>query len=146
MILGIDIAKAKFDVTVLVSGTRPRHRSFANTASGFAQLQAWLSTSPNASTAYQLAVQLAAMDLNVLTRYVQKSDLVYAGALLPYATADGITGLTGGGFLDVQDLMNVTNAVLGIAPKALSGDPNQAPSRRHGRQRTCRQIGAHCPK
>src|SRR5205807_10375054 len=30
------------------------------------QLQAWLSISPNATTAYQLAVQLAAMDLNVL--------------------------------------------------------------------------------
>src|SRR5207247_5338196 len=52
------------------------------------QLQAWLSVSPNATAAYQLAVQLAALDLNVLTGYVKATDLVYAGQLLPYVTAD----------------------------------------------------------
>jgi hypothetical protein len=91
------------------------------------QLQSWLSISPNATAAYQLAVQLAAMDLNVLTGYVKTSDLVYAGQLLPYATADAITGLTTGGFIDVQDLMNAANAVLAqVKPGTPSGDPNQA--------------------
>jgi hypothetical protein len=91
-----------------------------------ARLQAWLSTSPNATTAYQLAVQLAAMDLNVLAGYVKATDLVFAGGLLPYATADSIAGLTSGGFIDVQDLMQAANAVLAqVMPGAPSGDPNQ---------------------
>jgi titin len=93
-----------------------------------AQLQAWLSTSPNATTAYQLAVQLAAMDLNVLAGYVHATDLVFAGALLPYAGVDAIGGLTSGGFIDVQNLLNDANNVLGLVnPGASSGsDPNTA--------------------
>jgi parallel beta-helix repeat protein len=90
------------------------------------QLQAWLSAPPNATTSYQLAVQLAAMDLNVLAGYVQGSDLVYASGLLPYATAYEIAGLTSGGFIDVQSLMSAANAELGADPRALEGDPNQA--------------------
>jgi hypothetical protein len=92
-----------------------------------AQLQAWLSVSPNATTAYQLAVQLAATDLNVLAGDVHGSDLVYAGGLLQYASAYGITGLTSGGFIDVQDLMSAANAMLAqVTTGAPSGDPNQA--------------------
>jgi hypothetical protein len=60
------------------------------------------------------------MDLNVLAANVQAADLVYAGGLLPYAGAYGITGLTSGGFIDVQDLMNAANAVL---TQANAGDP-----------------------
>src|SRR5258708_7953187 len=91
------------------------------------QLQAWLSISPNSTTAYQLAVQLAMADLNVLAGYVHATDLVYAGALVPYATAYGITGLTSGGFIDVVDLMKAANSVLGtVSPGAPSGDPNQS--------------------
>jgi hypothetical protein len=90
-----------------------------------AQLQAWLSTSPNATAADQLAVQLAAMDLNVLTGYVKASDLVFAGGLLPYASADNIPGLTSGGFIDVQYLMQAANAALGqVSPGAPANDPN----------------------
>jgi hypothetical protein len=92
-----------------------------------AQLQAWLSVSPNGTTAYQLAVQLAVTDLNVLAGSVHGTDLVYAGGLLPFASAYGITGLTSGGFIDVQDLMNAANAILAqVSPGAPSGDPNQA--------------------
>jgi uncharacterized delta-60 repeat protein len=92
-----------------------------------AQLQAWLSTSPNATAAYQLAVQLAALGLNVLARNVQATDLVFAGGLLPYASADNIAGLTSGGFIDVQNLMQAANAALGqVSPGAPAGDPNQA--------------------
>jgi hypothetical protein len=90
-----------------------------------AQLQSWLSVSPNATVAYQLAVQLAAMDLNVLAGDVKATDLVYAGGLLQYAGTYGISGLTSGGFIDVQDLMNAANAVLGlVSPGAPAHDPN----------------------
>lgn len=44
MILGIDVAKAKFDVCLLVHG-QSRQNTFANTPEGFAQLQSWLSAS-----------------------------------------------------------------------------------------------------
>jgi hypothetical protein len=92
-----------------------------------AQLEAWLSVSPNATAAYQLAVQLAVMDLNVLAGYVQATDLVYAVGLLPNATADNIAGLTSGGFIDVQDLMQAANAALALVnPGNPSSDPNAA--------------------
>jgi ELWxxDGT repeat protein/VCBS repeat-containing protein len=92
-----------------------------------AQLEAWLVTPPNATAAYQLAVQLAALDLNVLAGNVHATDLVYAGGLLPYASTYNIAGLTSGGFIDVQDLMNAANAVLAqVSPGALANDPNQA--------------------
>src|SRR5262249_6883678 len=76
----------------------------------------------------QLAVQLAALDLNVLTGYVKATDLVFAGQLLQYATPYNIAGLTSGGFTDVQNLMNDANTVLGLVqPGAPSGsDPNTA--------------------
>jgi hypothetical protein len=93
-----------------------------------AQLQAWLSLSSNASAAYQLAVQLAAMDLNFLAGNVLATDLVYGGGLgglLPYASADHIAGLSSGGFIDVQDLMNAANAALAqVRPGAPASDPN----------------------
>lgn len=92
-----------------------------------AQLQAWLSLSPNATPAYQLAVQLAVLDLNVLAGDVQATDLVFAGGLLPYASAYGITGLTSGGFIDIQDLIQAVNALLAqVSPGAPAHDPNQA--------------------
>jgi len=91
-----------------------------------AQLQAWLSVSPNATTSYQLAVQLATIDLNILAGNVHATDLVYAGGLLSYAGAYGITGLTSGGFIDVSNLMSAANAILALDPRAVSGDPNQA--------------------
>lgn len=40
-VLGIDIAKAKFDVALLVGGKR-RRKAFANTPAGWRELQAWL--------------------------------------------------------------------------------------------------------
>jgi hypothetical protein len=92
-----------------------------------AQLQAWLSISPNATACYQLAVQLAVLDLNVLGGNVHNTDLVYAGNLAAYQTTYGITGLTSGGFITVQNLMSAANAVLGnVSPGAPAHDPNQA--------------------
>jgi hypothetical protein len=46
---------------------------------------------------------------------------------LSYASAYGITGLTDGGFIDVQNLMNAANAILGqVSPGAPASDPNAA--------------------
>jgi hypothetical protein len=56
---------------------------------------------------------------------VKATDLVYAGGLLQYAGAYGIAGLTSGGFIDVQSLMNAANAVLGlVSPGSPANDPN----------------------
>ena len=43
-ILGIDLAKLTFDVTVLREGGDRRHKQFPNTPAGFEQLQRWLSS------------------------------------------------------------------------------------------------------
>lgn len=40
--VGIDIAKAKFDVTVLDANNSPQHRTFSNTTEGFQEFAAWL--------------------------------------------------------------------------------------------------------
>jgi hypothetical protein len=59
----------------------------------------------------------------VLSGYVKATDLVFAGGLLPYT----IPGLTDGGFIDVQDLMNAANTVLAVVrPGDPASDPNQA--------------------
>lgn len=41
-VLGIDLAKLSFDATLLLSTGAQHHASFANSAEGFTQLQAWL--------------------------------------------------------------------------------------------------------
>jgi hypothetical protein len=74
-----------------------------------APVQAWPSVPPTVSRYGTLAMQLAVLDLNV---QAGSADLDFAGGLLPYARADHIAGLTGGGFIDVQDLMQAANAVL----------------------------------
>jgi hypothetical protein len=58
---------------------------------------------------------------------MKATDLVFAGDQPPCASADNIAGLTSGGFIDVQDLMNAANAVLAqVSPGAPALDPNQA--------------------
>ena len=42
MYLGIDAAKAKFDAVLLIDGSKPKHKVFANTDAGFAALSQWL--------------------------------------------------------------------------------------------------------
>ena len=41
-VLGIDIAKAKFQVALLLADGKVRHKTFLNAAAGFEQLAAWL--------------------------------------------------------------------------------------------------------
>jgi len=45
-ILGIDLAKRSFDVTVLREGGDRRHKQFPHTSAGFEQLQQWLHAQP----------------------------------------------------------------------------------------------------
>lgn len=40
--VGIDISKAKFDVTVLSADSIPHHKTFQNTPEGFAEFSSWL--------------------------------------------------------------------------------------------------------
>ena len=42
--LGIDIAKAKFDVCLIKPNGKAKHKIFANTRHGFEQLIAWLNS------------------------------------------------------------------------------------------------------
>ena len=42
--LGIDVAKLKFNVCLIREDGKLRHKVFANTAAGFAQLTTWLTT------------------------------------------------------------------------------------------------------
>jgi transposase len=44
VVLGIDIAKLKFDVCLIKENGKVKHKVFANTASGFEHLTAWLSS------------------------------------------------------------------------------------------------------
>jgi transposase len=49
MILGIDIAKSTFDVTLMADDKQPVHRQFSNSASGIAHLLKWLAKRADAS-------------------------------------------------------------------------------------------------
>ena len=40
--LGIDAAKSKFDVVLLLEASKPKHKVFANTDAGLAALSQWL--------------------------------------------------------------------------------------------------------
>jgi transposase len=41
-VLGIDIAKLKFNICLLKPGEKPKHKAFANNLQGFEQLTEWL--------------------------------------------------------------------------------------------------------
>jgi hypothetical protein len=88
------------------------------------QLQSWLQSNSGTNAAYLLSVQLATMDLNLLSGYVQGTDIVYAPGLLQFVgTAYSTTGLDGGGFITVANLMALGNNALAAHPTALAGDP-----------------------
>jgi len=70
MILGIDIAKNKFDVTLVLASGRQRHRTFANQASGFAQLSAWVGAS--AATVVQACMEATNVYWEALAAYLHE--------------------------------------------------------------------------
>jgi hypothetical protein len=77
-----------------------------------AQLQSWFQTS-SSSIAEALSVQLAVMDLNVLSGDVSAASVVYAGNLLQFiGSSYSVTGLDGGGFITVGNLMTLANNAL----------------------------------
>jgi hypothetical protein len=90
--------------------------------------EAWLTVGPGASLTRVPVADNNGLSVWPFDGYVHATDLVYAGGLLAYDGAGTITGLTSGGFIDVQDLMNAANAVLGLVqPGTPSGsDPNTA--------------------
>ncbi len=87
------------------------------------QLQNWLQGGNAKNAAYMLSVQLATMDLNVMSGFVKTTEMVYAGNLLQYVgTAYSTTGLDGGGFISVGDLLKLVNNALGQYATANGGD------------------------
>jgi len=77
-----------------------------------AQLQSWFQSDAG-SIAKALSVQLAAMNLNVASGKVTATSVVYAGDLLRFAGSGySITGLDGGGFITVANLMTLANNAL----------------------------------
>jgi transposase len=70
MILGIDIAKEKFDVTLVLASGRQRHRTLANQASGFAQLSAWVGAPP--ATVVQACMEATNVYWEALAAYLHE--------------------------------------------------------------------------
>jgi hypothetical protein len=86
------------------------------------QLQTWLRSDADRILTV-LSVQLAVMDLNVQSGYVKTTDVVYAGNLLQFAGSSfSVTGLDGGGFLTVGNLMTLANNALMNARPTGNGD------------------------
>jgi len=44
MIVGIDISKLKFDVTLLLEDGKEKHKVFSNNQEGFKKLETWLNS------------------------------------------------------------------------------------------------------
>jgi hypothetical protein len=77
-----------------------------------AQLQTWLSKDTGILV-QSLSIQLAVMELNVLSGYVKTTDVMYAGKLLQFVGSSySVTGLDGGGFITVGNLMTLANDAL----------------------------------
>jgi hypothetical protein len=92
-----------------------------------AQLDQFFRTA-NAQNAFaSLSAQLAVMDLNVLSGRVLATSIVYAGNLLQYVSsplAAYTTGLDGGGFISIGDLLADANAALGNSAIGMSSYGN----------------------
>ena len=77
-----------------------------------AQLEAWL-RADNGRSIKSLSIQVATMDLNLLSGYVNTTDVVFAGLLQQFVgTIYSVTGLDGGGFITVGNLMAIANNAL----------------------------------
>jgi hypothetical protein len=86
------------------------------------QLQSWL-RSDGDSVIKSLSIQLATMDLNILAGYVKTTDVVYAGDLLRYVASQySVTGLDGGGFITVGNLMMLAENSLSLYKPDCDGD------------------------
>ena len=87
-----------------------------------AQLDTWLRSDTD-HIVKALSIQLAVMDLNVLAGYVKTTDVVYAGNLMQFVgTAYSVTGLGGGGFISIGNLMTLANNALANYTSQSKGD------------------------
>jgi hypothetical protein len=84
-------------------------------------LQSWLRSDADRMVKV-LSVQVAVMALNVLSGHVKTTAVVYAGNLLPYVGSFSVTGLDGGGFISVGNLMSLANTALANYTPAVRGD------------------------
>jgi hypothetical protein len=76
------------------------------------QLQSWFQSS-SSSIAESLSVQLAVMALNVASGDASAASVVFVGNLLQFVgTIYSVTGLDGGGFITVGNLMTLANNAL----------------------------------
>src|SRR5262249_40820838 len=92
-----------------------------------AQLDVFLKTSAAQNAFASLSSQLAVMELNVLSGRVLATSVVYAGNLLQYVSsplAAYTTGLDGGGFISIGDLLADANAALGNSAMGMSSYGN----------------------
>jgi hypothetical protein len=91
-----------------------------------AQLQSWLQGGNAKNAAYWLSVQLASMQMNVYSGFVSTTDMVCAGNLMSYVgTGYSTTGLDGGGFISIGNLMTLANNALSQYPTATGGDASR---------------------
>ena len=91
-----------------------------------AQLDTWL-TSDSEQIIKSLSVQLAVMDLNILSGNVKLTDVVYASDLLQFVGSSySVAGLDGGGFISVGNLMTLANSALNKYATAAKADDNHS--------------------
>ena len=79
----------------------------------YADLNAWLQAANATNMANMLSAHLAAMELNVLAKFVDDGALVYA---------PGTSLANAAGFASIGDLMSEANAELGLHGTAMAGD------------------------
>ncbi len=105
----------------LLSGLNLRNAAGAHfNPATYSSFRTWLLGASATNMSYMLSAQLAAMKLNVEAGFVTGSSLVYAPGLLPFAP---ITGLSGTGFISINNLMTAANTELGLHGTVLAGSP-----------------------
>jgi hypothetical protein len=109
--------------TLCLRNANGSDKDFTSTlANNKTALNAWLLAGNAVNMAYMLSVQLTAMELNVRHGFVSGSSLVYAPCLI----GTGTPGVSGLGFISINDLMTAANASLCAHGSTPSGDPNRA--------------------
>ncbi len=84
----------------------------------YSAFRTWLLNAKATNMAYMLSAQLSAMELNVLNGKVSGSANVYAGSAPANCT---VAGLSGAGFISINDLMTAANDSLGLYGSTVSG-------------------------
>jgi hypothetical protein len=91
-------------------------------SAGKTALKNWLLSATATNMSYMLSAQFAAMNLNVLHNFVSGSAIVYAGTAPAGCTVSGLSGL---GFISINDLLSGANTELGADGYTPAGDPER---------------------